>query len=243
MVCLLALSMVLAGVAGAVLPRFALSPLPWVSVLIVAALYPMILSPFFRMRRADNAFRLLHVLPLLILLGALLLQLFSTLRPAVQKAFTVYTWGWSLLPVAFALLLLLLFCVQILRQRGARSLMLAALFVPFAILGVLSERQPWNPLLTASETNLTHSSIPAEEQWRMKLRNQERRQVRIVSRAATGDLIVPVHSAKDSVLISSSPPHLPSSGMGVELLVLTMLAGYCGVIHLRARQRSCGSKV
>lgn len=244
---LLALLIVLAGVASALLPPFATSPITWGALLVVAALYPIVLTPLFRARRADNTFRLLHALPFVLLLGALKLQLLSQWRPSLQRALTWYTWGWSLIPVALALFVLLLFCLRIMRQRGVRSTALLSLFVPFAVLAVFSEEQR-TPVPTPSETNLARSSDPKEEQWRIKLRSLNRRQARITARAQTGDLVVALRGAKNSVLIASDlqsgsnhskpPPRLPSSGMGAEVMTLTMLAGYCGVVHIRAKKRS-----
>jgi hypothetical protein len=100
-------------------------------------------------------------------------------------------------------------------------------------------------------SNLGHSSDETEEAYRASLRRMARRNARL---AALGQQPVSIHGATDGVLLSSSasstqiaattptgpktPPHLPSSGLGMDALLLTFIAAYCAVLHERARRRA-----
>jgi hypothetical protein len=42
---------------------------------------------------------------------------------------------------------------------------------------------------------------------------------------------------KTIVQVEIPPPRLPSSGFGVGTVAVMTLAGYCGVLHQRARNR------
>jgi|CXWL01.1.fsa_nt_gi hypothetical protein len=103
---------------------------------------------------------------------------------------------------------------------------------------------------SASSKNLEKSLNETEEKYRAELRRIARRQIRVshlqlqpasVHGATYGAYIASQSGSLTSAFISSkpkgNPPHLPSSGMGVEAIFLAMCAGYCAVLHERARQR------
>ncbi len=99
-------------------------------------------------------------------------------------------------------------------------------------------------------SNLARSSDETEEAYRAELRRMERRKARL---AELQNQPSSFHGATDGVLLGASvssapiaatipgrpkiPPHLPSSGPNIEVLFLLMIAGYCAVLHQRARLR------
>lgn len=117
---------------------------------------------------------------------------------------------------------------------------------------------------TSSQDSMDQSPDEDEEQWRARLRSMEERSRTIESGASLRDLILlGVHGAKDGVTAavsslrdttiaqvssagttsrassgssSSKPPVLPTSGFGVEHLVVVLAAGYCGFVHKRAKK-------
>ena len=158
----------------------------------------------------------------------------------------------------------MLYCASVIRQSGSRIAMLATLLVPFLLLGILGEQVRWGTDLTAflrggksgtgvqiavvpsSQSNLSASAVPEEELWRKVLRRMERRNTRIAERAASG---TELRGAKDSALLAATglpqkpdgkggngnpPPHLTSSGPGIEFILPLFFALYCGVLQRRA---------
>jgi len=257
----LGLIVALAGAAAAFLPPVSVNVFPWVIAFAVSLAYPLMLYPMLKDRRADYEFRGLHFVPALILLLWLLLDLAASFQPDLQMFQDWYTWGWTLPMVGAAFVLLLLFCFRVIRQRLTRTGLLFVILLPFLYLSWTSEQEAWDRQLAMSlwdreetssgvlagggnSSNLSPSDHAEEEQWRMKLRNMERRRQQIIGQTGT----TVVHSAKDSVIIAAAglppppkvggngtnPPKLPSSGFGIEGLVIMMLAGYCAMLHKRA---------
>lgn len=104
---------------------------------------------------------------------------------------------------------------------------------------------------SSSVSNLAPSANEDEEKWRAALRRQERRRERLlaledqpltVSGAIEGVLISGGHSSQIAVLPVrpgvGNPPHLPSSGFGMELFVPSVIAAYCTTLHRRAKRRA-----
>lgn len=267
LIALLACMIALAGAAVAFLPPLSVSVWPWIAAFIVSVLYPVALYPLFKENRADYEFRLLHFVPMLMLLAWLVFDLAASFRPSLQSLQEAFTWGWSLPIVAAAFALLLLFCLKVMRQRGSRIWMLVLLLAPFLLLSQLSERNEWDKDLAmmlwqdeetgsgliaggGNSSNLGPSADPAEERWRMQLRRMERRRQRLENGDAASSASS-VRGAVDSAVIiasgipdkpkvgsNSGMPHLPSSGFGVEGLVVTMLAGYCTALHRKSAMRN-----
>ncbi len=106
------------------------------------------------------------------------------------------------------------------------------------------------PISSESSSNLSPSLNENEEKWRAELRRLERRKERL---AALENQPSSVNGAKDGVIITGSqssqvaaiptkpvqnPPHLPSSGFGMEVFVPLAMAGYCATLHRRAKRRA-----
>ncbi len=142
LVFLLGAVMSLTGLLIATLPPLPEGIVPFGTLLLLAFLYPLILLPLFRKRRADYAFRLLHWVPTLMLLLWLGLGFSALSEGRVLPFFERYTWAWNLPGVATGFLLLALFCLRVVRRRVPRLALLLLAFMPFVAGGLLSEQGP-----------------------------------------------------------------------------------------------------
>jgi hypothetical protein len=210
LVFLLAIAIALTGLLLSTLPSLPSGMLPWVALFAVTIIYPLGLTPLFRRNRADYPFRWLHWFPALMTLGWFVSQLISQSR-GFDQATSVYTWAWTLVPVALGILLIALFCLSVIRRRWPRLALLALVLVPFAAFAVVSHSGPrwdreiaailwdaqwWEEIgksltgtgsrmqaaLNGTGKNLDVSKDPSEEAWRERLRVFERRRERISDR-------------------------------------------------------------
>lgn len=255
----------LTGLLTATLPDLPHGALPWMILFVLSVVYPLSLYSMFQKRRADNYFRNLHWFPAGILLVWLLLQgvmLGSNLGP---EEIGLYTWGWTILGVIVGFVAIVLFCLKVIRRRVPRLAFLAVIFVPFAALAFVSEQGGhyeqditallWNTefmkasdsgLLaawmdtTSEEKNLEKSEDQDEEEWRSRLRMQQRREDRIAGRLDTDTDPEPLVRDTDPVLSGTGdelrnagtmPGKLPDSGFGWSIIILTMLSAYCATLH------------
>ncbi len=259
LIILLGLMIALAGAVSAFLPPVSVSALPWLTACTLGLAYPLLLYPTLRSHRADYPFRLLHFVPVLILLVWLALELLASAVPSFQFAQTLFTLCWSGPAVLAAFLLLIVFCVRVIRQRARRITVLLLVLLPFLALGAWSDLADWDRSLTAlvwdeglfdsfgtnASGNLLSSTDPLEEQWRIELRLMEQRRQRLL-RGETGGLVgIDVTAPGAGTQIASMgleqrtgtgdsiPPRLPSSGFGVEALAVAFLAGASAAIHRR----------
>lgn len=233
---------------------------------LLSLLYPLLLLPLFRARRAEYAFRILHFLPSLLLL---MWAAFPVLRSSGVPTGSIeewYTWEQGLLPIVFSMLLLLLYCLRVVRQRISRSIVLSTFLLFFVVASVHGQFWSWSDKLgswrdllafsskapledTSSAVNTDPSSSLGEEVWRMRLRRMHRRQGRLLQDDGLVDrpalpmrgapVLLQASSSSHSVGSGSSttPPKLVSSGMGLEWSVVLLLALYTGILHVRARRR------
>ncbi|MCF7844508.1 MAG: hypothetical protein K9M03_01620 [Kiritimatiellales bacterium] len=96
--------------------------------------------------------------------------------------------------------------------------------------------------------NLEESEDPAEEAWRERLRAFEKRRREIaMEMAAQAEVEAPgpqespdpaTGTGREFREASTSPTALPSAGAGAGALGFTMMMGYCGVLHQRAKKRA-----
>jgi hypothetical protein len=173
------------------MPPLAVSIWPWVAAFVLAVLYPLAVYPMLKSRRADYAFRALHAYPAALLVLWLLLELSSTTATAMHPFQRAYTWGWTAAGVILGLILLLIFCVRVIRQLFRRAFtvgLVAALFLGAAVMGEQAHAPERISVTIASllrspqdilDGNLDPSSDPQEESWRMKLRRMARREERL----------------------------------------------------------------
>ena len=193
--------------------------------------YPLLLYPVLKERRADYRFRVLHFVPMGMLLLWLILEIASFYRPEVTFAVSWYTWGWSAGLVTIGFAALIGFSWNVLRQRNMRVTVLTLLFVSFIALGVGGEFIPVRSfvggvfsraLLLANilklspqaedeqvygEKNLIASSDHEEESWRMRLRRMERREDRITVASSSRSTEPPlVREPQKNVLITRDTP-------------------------------------
>lgn len=224
LVFLLGLMIVLAGAAAAFLPPLSVRVVPWAIAFIISIIYPLALYPLFKERRADYEFRALHFVPALMLLLWLTIDILAGLKPQWQAVQAWVTWGWSVLIVLVAFVLLALFCLRVIRQRWPRMALLFAVLLPFLFISQLSERMQWDEQMAmilwniqgsgtgndviagTTSGNLAPSDDEQEEQWRAQLRRMERRRERLEENG-TGTVashsVSSVSGAKSAAIIAA----------------------------------------
>jgi hypothetical protein len=267
LVVVLGVVIALTGLLTATLPHLPDGALPWALLFVLSVVYPLSLYPLFQRRRADNTFRNLHWFSAGILLLWLILQ-GAVLGSTVEaQSVEVYSWGWTLVPVLLGFVFLVLFCLKVIRRRLPRLIFLSVILVPFAAAAFLSEQEgQWEKELAAvlwsgdiwkvdetgflaswvneDDKNLDPSEDKMEEDWRERLRMQERREERIAARLdeETEDDSKMMEDSTSSTgreydSVSSKPPELPESGFGWNAIILTLIAGYCATLNESARRR------
>ena len=257
------------GLLTATLPNLPDGALPWAVLFVLSVVYPLSLYSLFQRRRADNTFRNLHWFPAGILLVWLMLQ-GAVLGSSVEVGeVSAYAWGWTLAPVVIGFVLLVVFCLKVIRRRSPRLIFLGLILIPFAAAAFVSEKQGhfedelaavlWSGdfwkvdetgflaswIQEEDEKNLDPSDDEMEEDWRERLRMQERREERIAARIEDdedeGATLVLRHSSssvgREFDSASSRPAQLPNSGLGWNLIILTMIGAYCAALNESARKR------
>jgi len=228
------------GLLLSTLPDLPAGAVPWGILFIIAVLYPLSLHFLYRRRRADHAFRLLHWFPALMLLVWLMIELVALEKSRILLVRDWYTWGWTLPAVTVAFILLIAYCLQVIRRRVPRILLLLIAFIPFVGGALASERSThWDQELASvlwggdwlkslegkeilgfkmmarlpTQQNLNSSSDSQEEQWREKLRTAEERR-----REARQQLLAR-SSAQSSAGLIALMPTLPDPKVntGAEL--------------------------
>ena len=258
----------LTGLLTATLPNLPDGALPWAALFILSVVYPLSLYALFQRRRADNTFRNLHWFPAGMLLVWLMLQGAVLGSSVDSESVALYSWGWTLVPVVLGFVLLVLFCLKVIRRRTPRLFFLALILIPFAAAAFVSQQEEhWEKEVAAvlwsgdfwkvDETgflaswvnedvkNLDTSEDKMEEDWRERLRMQERRAERIAARLdeETDDDGMKMEDFSSSVgreydSVSSKPSELPESGFGWNLIILTMIGAYCATLNESARKRA-----
>jgi hypothetical protein len=256
LVLLLSVVVIVTGILLPTLPPLPLGILPWGIVFVLTLVYPIALYPFLKSNRADYSFRLLQFLPAALTLIWFCLSLTAEQFPAVQVLSETFTWGWTFFGVALSFLLILVFCLHVIRRRSSRISILAGLFVPFLLLALLSEGLHGTPRLTAflwqgswwditgsgslggSGKDLAYSPHPAEEEWRRKIREMEESEAQ--SSSGSSISMSSIHVSPPIAFQGSSssrPKRLPSAGFGWDAVIVAMLGIYTGVLHNRAKKR------
>lgn len=294
LILVLALLILLTGVVVDTLPLLPEGALPWALSFAVALLYALAVYPMLKQNRADYSFRVLQFLPAGMLVLWLLIQFVALKEPRLLAVHQWYTWGWSIISVLLGFLLLIAFCLNVIRRRIPRIALLLLLLVPFAAFAFASEQyfhwdntvsslvwqgnwwdlvgtgtflaqNPKGNEVAMDDKNLDPSENPQEEAWRRRLRALDARRKEIAERRSSSSSAVmaepssvkknsvasSVKSSSSSVEKSSArssssvpiiaktpPPRLPSSGPGLGVAVISMLAGYTSVVHGRARRRN-----
>ncbi len=258
----------LTGLLTATLPNLPDGALPWAALFILSVVYPLSLYALFQRRRADNTFRNLHWFPAGMLLVWLMLQGAVLGSSVDSESVALYSWGWTLVPVVLGFVLLVLFCLKVIRRRTPRLFFLALILIPFAAAAFVSQQEEhWEKEVAVvlwsgdfwkvDETgflaswvnedvkNLDTSEDKMEEDWRERLRMQERRAERIAARLdeETEDDSKMMEDSTSSTgreydSVSSKPSELPESGFGWNLIILTMIGAYCATLNESARKRA-----
>lgn len=255
--------MILTGVALATLPNLPAGALPWGIVCAFTLAYAFGFYPMLRSNRADYEFRLLHFMPALIAVLWLLFQFLDQSTPGMHFLARSLTWGYSAAAVAVCFLLLVAFCLHVIRRRVPRIAVLVLLFVPYAFAAIATESAlHWDKQLAAlvwggwtstgadivrggsgqlakqQGSSLPTSANPQEEEWRKKLREREQSEQQASSKRSSASAVIASASSSSRVpVIKPKPGTLPSAGAGMEVLGPGVLAAYCGVLHRRAKRR------
>ncbi|MFH0770686.1 MAG: hypothetical protein V1926_04910 [Candidatus Peregrinibacteria bacterium] len=209
LVALLAGVMMLTGFLLATLPDLPEGVLPWGLLFLLTVLYPLSLFRLLKRTRADYPFRWLHWFPACIVILWFILSFAALFSPIMAMMADILSFGFVLPLVCIGILLLVLFCLRVLRRRAERIVIVSLLFVPFTALAWISEvqfpvdrtvagvlwRGEWwkeigERMLTGSggrmvavreetEKNLEPSTDKGENAWRDRLRVFERRRQRI----------------------------------------------------------------
>lgn len=271
LIVLLGLTTIATGVIVSTLPHIPEGFFPWAIVVVATVLYPAVLYPLLKNNRADYAFRALHFAPVGIALLWMMIEVAMLKEPRLVPLHGIYTWGWTAAAVALTFLLLAAFCLQVIRRRVPRIAFLLFLFTPFLVSAFMAENfAEWKTQLAAllweegvsgpvaalpggsrssplsassrGEKNLRSSSVPAEEEWRKKLRAVEQGSAHSVSIAgplkgvkATSRLSSPETTGK--TLAGKSKSKLPKSGGETEALAVFFVAAAIASAHNKARRR------
>ncbi len=243
LVLILGVVLIVTGILTGMLPALPAGLIPWGVLTVLALAYPIGLYALLRRHRADYWFRLLHFAPLAIVLVWMALQLLAMRMTSVGR----FTMPVVITIVVLFIVLLIIFCLHVIRRREQRVgalAVLAVLFLAVAIHGQLTGWQSQMGAMIAQATprlgqssgspNLEPSSNPAEEEWRKKLRDASASSKASVSPASMSSAKL---IAKQDVTITKKPKRLPQSGPVTEMIAGFMIAGYCGVVHARAKKR------
>ncbi len=235
------------------LPVMPQALLPWAGMFVLSLAYPLALYGLLRRHRADYWFRVLHFAPMALTLLWMAIQMVAFEFPVVLQ----HTVGILVVAVVLLLGALALFCLHVIRRRIKRVGSLAVLATVFVAVSMHANRTGWQRNLGASlwdglptlvagmpdgysddGKNLRPSADPAEEAWRQKLREMAGSSKNASSRASSSrpSLIAKVQSSSSAPVIKK-PNRLPRSGMGIEVITPALVAGYCGVLHRRAKRR------
>lgn len=148
LIVILGIVMLAAGVLTASLPSLPLGAGPWGIAFLLAVLYPLILYPFLRDNRADNVFRLMHWGPAALLGLWFVLAILELIFPAFFVLRRVLVWGFCLIAVAALFVMLVAFCLRVLREGGKRVSILAAILGIFLVLAFVGEWFGWPGLIS-----------------------------------------------------------------------------------------------
>ena len=236
LIVLLAAMIILTGIVIAFLPPLTVSTLPWGIAFAVSLIYPLAFYPLLKSRRADYPFRTLHFFPALMLVVWLVFELLLPV-PGMARVASVehfYTWGGSLFAVVLAFLLLVLFSLNVIRQRFSRLILLFLLLVPFVALAVTVERRDWRTQMASTLWEKLHLTAQSGSLLAQGGSSKGASSQRSSLRSTPSKPFFP-HASQGSR--SSVPPHLSSSGPGLESIGILFVAGYCGALHQRARKR------
>ena len=144
---ILGLVIAVTGFLIATLPPLPGGILPWAVLMALSVAHPILLTPFFRARRADTPLRSMHWFPAAMLLVWFLIEAATLYLPILSSTQAVYTVLWTLPAVALGILTLVLYCLNVIRRRVPRISALLLTFIAFvalafAVLIMYSRRAP-----------------------------------------------------------------------------------------------------
>ncbi len=242
LVAALAVAVILTGMLLPTLPPLPQGILPWLILFFLTLAYPLSLYGMLRRNRADYSFRVLHFLPAILAAFWLVLQLLMLRVPGIGSILRGYLYAWTLPGVALSFMFLMAFILHVIRRRETRLTILAILFLPFLFLSTVSER-------TGDGTGAIASVIWQGDWWDITGSASSSRSGEVAMQSSSVSLSrasTPVAASSRSSAVpffsqgssSSKPPRLPSAGLGLDLLAVTLAALYMGTVHRRAKNRT-----
>lgn len=252
------------GALLALLPHVPEGVLPWLVLFTIAVLYPVVLRTHFRLNRADYEFRFLHWFPAGMALVWLLIE-FCAQRIVLARVLQLgITALWSMPLVLVGLLMIVAFSLHVIRRRLTRIIGICVLFFAFVVAAFVAHSGGYNPVLAKmlypnSEIanvaadfyrSLTFNALvpfpPSADHSSQQM--QSAMSADIVSFVQSSHRlfasIAPFPSADRAFgpmrpSVHSPAPRLPRTGNdALAFLILTCLAFYCGVLHVRAHARA-----
>lgn len=237
LVALLALALIVMGIAVSFLPPLPGGFTPWIVVFVLSMAYPLGLYSFLRSNRADNWFRALHFFPAAIAALWLAFELVALRLPSAMVVERWFLWGYCAVPVMLSLILLADFCLHVIRRQVPRLSVISLLAILFLAGAFAHAAYPhWERQLAASIlpawrgsgslasrgqgsaapsvlADLPHSGVPEEEAWREKLRALASSKGRVSSSSARAVAAVRSSGASSAAIASagvqsSTPPLL-----------------------------------
>ncbi len=247
LIILLCVVTMITGVLASTLPALPEGFLPFVILMGLALAYALSLYPVLKQNRADYEFRILHLLPAVVLLIWLIAQLVTLYIPAAASLSKILTWGSFLSVIVIGFGLLAWFCVHVLRRWTTRLSLIGVLLLLFVGWAATSEVFFPNvtPVLTANvwqgdfwkligrtgESSSSSSSLIAGntqssvllpgQTWEDRLKDDHQKS-----------------QASQSSVSTPKPPVLSSAGPVMNVFVLLFIAGYCGAVHQKTRRRA-----
>lgn len=140
LIVLLGAVIILTGTVVASLPHLPQGFMPWAIVSFLTVLYPAVLYPLLKKNRADYAFRSLHFVPFVMTILWLLIEIVMLKDPRFIAVQRIYTWGLTAPAVLIAFVLIVAFCLHVIRRRVPRVAFLTLLLVPFLASAYVNER-------------------------------------------------------------------------------------------------------
>lgn len=232
LIAILAAVTIVTGFLVATLPHLPQGLLPAAMLLVLTLLYLVAIYPLLKSNRADNAFRLLHAAPAAIVAVWFAVEIAGLRFPALLLLSRVWTWGFGLFGVLLTFVLLAAFVLRVIRRRTPRLSILAALILPFALIGLFSERRNgWHSALSASLWKNVWSTVA----WSENPADMPPPPGPGVANSSSAKSMIAAGGGQSS----SRPGRLPTSGPEhVAAIVTLFLTAYCAVVHERARRRA-----
>lgn len=249
------------GFVCALLPAFPAGIFYWCIAFALTVLYPLLLASFFKANRADYEFRMLHWTPAAITVLWLFFELLSYRFEVAHTAQIGFFALWSLPLVALGIVLAIVFSAHVIRRRDVRITFLVLLLAGYSAFAYAAQVNGWNEPLQAALfpqggistvaangyrslaglfSNLKFPGIDGTTSSSIAMSSAPSSMIAAATSSRSASAAMASDAATTVATVASSKPHrLTKTGPEETLgfLIVTLLAGYCMVLHTRARNR------